>query len=161
MDPIWYGIGFIIYLYVGLMILFVLSRRYPGLLPFGEFTGIDFLDIAAGLFLFVWLLIWPLHLIALPWTKRLFVIPRTQQRQRLVDKQGTAVTVGARGVSATDLRPVGRIEIDGQNYEARAQHGFIAAGQTVVVVGRLMKCLVVRMAEVDTQQPVPPGALSA
>lgn len=41
--------------------------------------------------------------------------------------------VGARGVALTDMRPVGEIEIDGEQIEAFAEHDWIEAGEPVVV----------------------------
>jgi membrane-bound ClpP family serine protease len=41
--------------------------------------------------------------------------------------------VGARGTALTDMRPVGRVEIDGRTIEAIAEGGFIEAGSPLVV----------------------------
>lgn len=54
---------------------------------------------------------------------------------------------GAVGVSRTDLRPVGRVEIDGQLHEALAEGGFIEAGRAVRVTGREGSSLRVRNAD--------------
>jgi len=41
--------------------------------------------------------------------------------------------VGARGTALTDMRPVGRVEIDGRTLEAIAEGGFIEAGSPLAV----------------------------
>ncbi|MFZ4721950.1 MAG: hypothetical protein ACOYMI_02230 [Phycisphaerales bacterium] len=41
--------------------------------------------------------------------------------------------VGARGTAVTDMRPVGRVEIDGRTIEAIAEGGFIEAGSALAV----------------------------
>jgi membrane-bound ClpP family serine protease len=41
--------------------------------------------------------------------------------------------VGARGTALTDMRPVGRVEIDGRAIEAIAEGGFIEAGSPLAV----------------------------
>ncbi|MFM7808683.1 MAG: hypothetical protein ACKPEA_12290, partial [Planctomycetota bacterium] len=41
--------------------------------------------------------------------------------------------VGARGTALTDMRPVGRVEIDGRTMEAIAEGGFIEAGSPLAV----------------------------
>jgi membrane-bound serine protease (ClpP class) len=44
--------------------------------------------------------------------------------------------VGRSGVAATDLRPGGQVEIDGQRFEARVDVGSVRAGARIVVSGR-------------------------
>jgi membrane-bound serine protease (ClpP class) len=44
--------------------------------------------------------------------------------------------VGRSGVAATDLRPGGQVEIDGQRFEARVDVGSVRAGARIVVRGR-------------------------
>lgn len=43
--------------------------------------------------------------------------------------------IGASGITRTDLRPMGRVEINGTNYEAKTLAEFISAGTEVKVVG--------------------------
>jgi membrane-bound serine protease (ClpP class) len=47
----------------------------------------------------------------------------------------TAAPVGALGVAKTAMRPVGKVEVAGEPYDARAQDGLLEAGTAVVVVG--------------------------
>lgn len=42
--------------------------------------------------------------------------------------------IGKEGVSVTELRPAGRVEIDGAQHDVVSQHGFIEAGKPVRVV---------------------------
>ncbi len=46
------------------------------------------------------------------------------------------IEAGARGRCLTPLRPAGRIEVDGEPYDALSQGDFLAAGQAVTVLGR-------------------------
>jgi membrane-bound serine protease (ClpP class) len=46
----------------------------------------------------------------------------------------SAPAPGATGVARTDLRPVGRVEIDGRMLDAIAENGFVEAGCRVEVV---------------------------
>ncbi|MBL0922524.1 MAG: NfeD family protein [Phycisphaerales bacterium] len=50
------------------------------------------------------------------------------------DADDASALVGAEGVAATDLRPVGTIRIDGKRVEALAEVGMIEAGARVRVV---------------------------
>jgi membrane-bound serine protease (ClpP class) len=45
----------------------------------------------------------------------------------------SALVVGTRGTALTDMRPVGRVEIDGRALEAIAEGGFIEAGRPVAI----------------------------
>ena len=51
---------------------------------------------------------------------------------------------GRVGEALTDLRPAGKIIIDGERYEATSERDFIARGQTVRVIGKEGHELVVR-----------------
>lgn len=54
--------------------------------------------------------------------------------------------IGARGTVVKDLHPMGMIEIDGHQYQAKSAHGEIQRGQHVVVVKRGSFALVVEKA---------------
>jgi len=41
--------------------------------------------------------------------------------------------VGMTGVALSDMHPVGEIEVDGEQFEALAEHGWVDSGQPVVV----------------------------
>ena len=56
----------------------------------------------------------------------------------------TLPEAGARGVTRTALRPVGRVEIAGALHEALAEGGFIEAGRAVQVTGHEAGSLRVR-----------------
>jgi membrane-bound serine protease (ClpP class) len=55
--------------------------------------------------------------------------------------------VGRVGEALTDLRPAGKIIIDGQRHEATSEREFIAHGSRVRVIGRDGPALVVRPEE--------------
>lgn len=55
--------------------------------------------------------------------------------------------VGQRGEALTDLRPTGKIIIDGQRHEATSEREFIARGSRVRVIGKDGPALVVRPEE--------------
>ena len=52
---------------------------------------------------------------------------------------------GTRGVALTELRPLGRAEIDGQRYEVRCQNGLAPAGTRVEVIATEPGNLLVRI----------------
>lgn len=52
---------------------------------------------------------------------------------------------GTQGVALTELRPLGRAEIDGQRYEVRCQNGLAAAGTRVEVIAAEPGNLLVRI----------------
>ncbi len=56
-----------------------------------------------------------------------------QERERLEREQAQAL-VGAQGVTLSDLRPVGAVEIEGARIEALSEAGVIPAGTRVRVV---------------------------
>lgn len=51
---------------------------------------------------------------------------------------------GAKGVSVTELRPLGRAEFDGRRYEVRCQTGHLAAGVPIEVISAEFGSLIVR-----------------
>lgn len=55
------------------------------------------------------------------------------------------VPPGSQGVALTELRPLGRAEIDGQRYEVRCQNGLAAAGTRVEVIAAEPGNLLVRI----------------
>ena len=55
--------------------------------------------------------------------------------------------VGQIGEAITDLRPTGKIVIDGQRYEANSERAFIALGSRVRVIGKDGPALIVRPEE--------------
>ncbi|MCX6851214.1 MAG: hypothetical protein NTY98_20080 [Verrucomicrobia bacterium] len=52
---------------------------------------------------------------------------------------------GTQGVALTELRPLGRAEIDGQSYEVRCQNGLAAVGTRVEVIAAEPGNLLVRI----------------
>ncbi|WP_428269852.1 NfeD family protein [Haliangium sp.] len=48
-------------------------------------------------------------------------------------KAHNSIAVGKSGTALTDLRPGGKVEVEGHRYDALAAHGFIAAGTAVEV----------------------------
>lgn len=70
---------------------------------------------------------------------RALIIAQTEEEvaQKLAEEKAerdaAASLVGREGVALTDLRPSGRIEIDGQRYEAVAELTLIDRGERIVV----------------------------
>ncbi|HPS84912.1 MAG TPA: NfeD family protein, partial [Bacteroidales bacterium] len=54
--------------------------------------------------------------------------------------------VGKTGVALTILRPAGKIEIDGEQYDATAQIGYIEKGENIRIVAYENMQLIVRKA---------------
>lgn len=52
---------------------------------------------------------------------------------------------GTQGIALTELRPLGRAEIDGQRYEVRCQNGLAAAGTRIEVIASEPGNLLVRI----------------
>jgi len=65
-----------------------------------------------------------------------FVLNSTQQSSKGFTSSDTSENklIGRKGTTATILRPVGKIEIDGEQYDATAMNSFIEKGETVEVV---------------------------
>ncbi|MFA5265590.1 MAG: NfeD family protein [Opitutaceae bacterium] len=63
------------------------------------------------------------------------VVPGSAQVAGVAPAEGMGIDslVGRIGTAATDLRPVGQVEIDGRRYEAKVDVGFIDAGSPVVI----------------------------
>lgn len=58
---------------------------------------------------------------------------------------------GSRGVTLTELRPSGAVEIDGKRFDAVSEGGFIEAGTEVIVASRRLSGVVVRRADAKDQ----------
>jgi membrane-bound serine protease (ClpP class) len=69
--------------------------------------------------------------------------PRGQDRMILAEGKLMQL-VGKAGITKTALRPAGKVVIDGQNYDACVDGGFIGEGEQVEVVGVRQITLVVR-----------------
>lgn len=52
--------------------------------------------------------------------------------------------LGAKGITKTTLRPTGKVEIEGERFDARAESGFIDSGERIEVVGQERFELIVR-----------------
>lgn len=86
----------------------------------------------------------------------LFLRPRTWNRFALktniesqvqpveIEKQ---VEVGVQGITLTRLAPMGKVQIDGQIFEAKSLDSYIDPRQEVIVIGYDNATLVVRGAE--------------
>ena len=61
-----------------------------------------------------------------------------------VDKESLSSLVGLEGVVATDLKPVGTIEIGGKRYQAKINYGYASKGSIVIVMEDKEGYLVVR-----------------
>jgi membrane-bound serine protease (ClpP class) len=62
-------------------------------------------------------------------------------------KTGKEALIGAKGIATSDLKPKGEVRVMGEFWEAAAQTGEIATGQTIEVVGMEGMFLVVQPAE--------------
>lgn len=117
--------GLAAYLIGGCLTLVLLSCRDPAL-------GVDPTDTIGQL----QLLFWPVS-VGL-WL--FFRLPASQQHPALPSadpvQEEAEVPIGCTGTAVGELRPWGRVEIAGRRYEARAEQGFLSAGQLVTVVGR-------------------------
>ena len=57
----------------------------------------------------------------------------------------TGAAPGSQGIALTELRPLGRAEIDGHRYEVRCQNGLAAAGTPIEVIASEPGNLLVRI----------------
>lgn len=76
------------------------------------------------------------RLMLAPRLSKLFVLDKTQDSNEgysSYDKSYTSL-VGKSGVSKTVLRPSGRIEVDGELYDARSEYGYIEKDSPVKVI---------------------------
>ncbi len=77
--------------------------------------------------------------------------------------EGLETLIGAEGVAATDLRPVGKVRIDGQRIDARAESNMIDIDAPVRVIGATGTEVIVREipadagAETGAEVPAPAG----
>lgn len=106
----------------------------------GEYVGLGVLvgllivgPIAAGL----WVKIWP----RTPLGKRMVLQTVAGAAPREIE-----VRPGELGAAVSELRPAGMCEFGGRRLEAHAEIGMIAAGESVVAVGRANGRLLVRPA---------------
>ncbi len=53
--------------------------------------------------------------------------------------------VGLKGIVVRECKPLGKIELDGEQYEARSEHGWLDRGQEVIVTGATVNNLIVRI----------------
>jgi membrane-bound ClpP family serine protease len=84
------------------------------------------LALAAPLAGALWIKLWP----KTPLGRRLILRPMTPADGLPV----RAMRVGQAGVVATDLRPTGLVEFNGERLEARSERGILPAGQRVEVI---------------------------
>ncbi|MFK7883177.1 MAG: NfeD family protein [Phycisphaerales bacterium] len=63
------------------------------------------------------------------------VLAEAQREARQSERDARLALLDAQGVALTDLRPVGTVEIDGEQHEASAEGGLIDRGQAVRVTG--------------------------
>ena len=68
-----------------------------------------------------------------------------------------AIRIGDAGVTLSSLHPQGMVQVDGQRYHARAEHGSLAAAAPIVVVGGDHLSLIVREAAADGSPNGLPG----
>lgn len=75
---------------------------------------------------------------------RVALTTNQQSAHGYVSSEQLQSLIGSIGVAATNLRPAGKVEIDGVVYDATAQTGFIAAGSKVQVVVQTLAQLTVK-----------------
>ena len=74
-------------------------------------------------------------MISSPFVKRFTLQSEMQASQGYSTAVFSATTIGVEGKAVTDLRPSGKVDIDGVIYSASAESGYIIAGKTVIVTG--------------------------
>ena len=67
---------------------------------------------------------------------------KTDEGFTVAGKRGQSL-IGRNGIAATILRPAGKVVVDGRNYDAVAQIGYIEQGQPVTIVDYINGSLVV------------------
>jgi membrane-bound serine protease (ClpP class) len=158
-------IGWIIVLLLVTLLLMTLEMLTP---TFGILAGLGVVCLVAATWLAFtvgsgWgvtvltagLILIPLYVVAsvkllpkLPISRKLFLgdaergegegTPRRSEYAAMVNLDGTA---------ETDLRPIGRVEIEGKRYDAEAESGMIDRGEPVRVVRTIGMNLIVRRVE--------------
>jgi membrane-bound ClpP family serine protease len=74
------------------------------------------------------------------------------------DEDGDDEVVGQIGTAISDLRPSGKVTVQGQRYDAVAQLGFVMRGTPVQVVRRQGYQLVVKPQRDDSESYSDPGS---
>jgi len=102
--------------------------------PLWGFLGLAFLAVAGPGIFFYGLSLWR-HT---PIGRRMIGEPSDEEREKRrlaeqAEREKQLRLMGAEGLAATDLRPVGVVIIDGKRYDALAELGIIPAGSRVKV----------------------------
>lgn len=105
----------------------------------GQFAGSIWsavVTLVVGIVLAVALVWWLTSRYGPSWVNRVIALEHEQKAEDGYIGVDTAPAelLGATGIAHTDLRPSGKVEIDGQFYDATSTGEFIVAGTTVVVV---------------------------
>ena len=132
------------WLIIGLVVLIAVARKYPHGVDWNTPFQFDGIFLPLGIVVFVlWLFAWPMHAWMAPYVEAVWDgEPSTAAKHQLGLRKRLAV--GEQVLTLTPLAPVGYVEHAGQRLEAQCQHGHIAAGQTVTVVGYYMQRAMVK-----------------
>lgn len=87
----------------------------------------------------------------LPWFQRMTLAgaPTAVGTSGALAEPSVTTTIGARGVAVTDLRPAGKVEFAGAQFDARSDGSYVERGAAIVVVAVEHNHVVVRAAEVS------------
>jgi len=111
----------------------IVGATWAGSVEYGAVGGVvTFLGslIAVGLLVFI-----EFKLMAnSKWGKGFFLSSSVTGHSNVA--QGEDSMIGREAIAITRLNPSGKVAIDGRNYEAHSQDGYIDSGETVVVVKR-------------------------
>lgn len=127
-------IGFVLYL-SGVFLVFPLSKRYPKHFgPAKEIFKFSFFSFV-GWHLFITpiiLLMWPAVFILSMLIPTLTIEAPTNSPKSVCSKNYPSP--GSKAICESDLKPVGKVKIDGNLYDAISQEGFVTKGSGVEIV---------------------------
>lgn len=151
MPPLlWVVLGVFIWMVIGLFVLGETSKRYPdGNLWPPPAVGLGLIDLPL---LILWLLLWPVSLLLASYFQRLHEHMSAPSAHAGSTIGLTSILApGSRGITRTTMMPVGKIEIDGQLYDAQSQQGHLDVGVAIEVVVAWMKRPVVKAITINEQ----------
>ena len=104
-------------------------------------TGLNPIFFLAGPF-YDWLLflLWPL------WLTILLIDRKAAVAKSTTPECTTEALVGKDGEVVLELRPIGRVRVDGKLYDATSPQGALTIGTTIIVTGRTLGELTVERA---------------
>lgn len=130
------GILGTIFIFTGLILSLINNVNFDFDGVNGEEVTRSILTVTVGIALGFVLMVYLSHKIGSKGLFRRFALEATQQTDQgyIGVPDSLQTLVGREGVASTLLRPAGKIDIDGERYDAVAQYGFIDRGAPVKVV---------------------------